>query len=428
MREVCVDGFNLALAKGSGIATYGRNLLLAYGQLGWARSLLHGPANLGSDELLRDIALSDAAGTGGLSKSSRWWRTLSSPFGRTAREVRLTGDVVRAPDDDLSVLAERHWAASRLFELSQRAQRAYGRCTELRFEGKGPDIVHWTCPMALWAPGRVNLLTLHDIIPLRLPQATTDDKRRHLELCRHAVRRADHVLAVSETTRADAIQILGVEPDRITTTYQSVTLPDDVVNLTDEALGREVEGLFDLEAKSYFLYFGALEPKKNVLRLLEAYLSSGVTAPLVVVGGRSWLDGGEAALLEAAARPVSGVRRGRVVRHDFLSRRTLLRLIRGAKATLFPSLYEGFGLPVLESMALGTPVIASTEGSLPEVAGDAALLVDPYSVEAIRDAIRTMDADEGLRRDLVDRGRARAAMFTPAEHARRLQDVLRQVA
>jgi glycosyltransferase involved in cell wall biosynthesis len=105
--------------------------------------------------------------------------------------------------------------------------------------------------------------------------------------------------------------------------------------------------------------------------------------------------------------------------------RLLVSLIRGARATLFPSLYEGFGLPVLESMLLGTPVLTSTAGSLPEVAGDAALVVDPYDVDAIRDGIRTLDADEALRDDLSARGRQQAAKFSPERYQERLADAYR---
>ncbi len=100
-----------------------------------------------------------------------------------------------------------------------------------------------------------------------------------------------------------------------------------------------------------------------------------------------------------------------------------MALIRGARAVLFPSIYEGFGLPLLEAMLLGTPTITSTTSSLPEVAGDAALLVDPYKTESIRDAIRTIDADADLREDLSKRGRERAAFFSPERYSERMTAV-----
>jgi glycosyltransferase involved in cell wall biosynthesis len=105
----------------------------------------------------------------------------------------------------------------------------------------------------------------------------------------------------------------------------------------------------------------------------------------------------------------------------------LVSLIRGAKATLFPSLYEGFGLPVLESMLLGTPVISSTTASIPEVAGDAALLVNPYDTREIAEALRSIDADEGLRRDLTERGLLQANLFSAQAYRTRLNSVYQRL-
>jgi glycosyltransferase involved in cell wall biosynthesis len=106
----------------------------------------------------------------------------------------------------------------------------------------------------------------------------------------------------------------------------------------------------------------------------------------------------------------------------------VITLIRGAKAVLFPSLYEGFGLPVLEAMTLGTPVLTSKEGSTPEVAGDAGLLVDPYDVAAIAEGIRTLDANPELCADLAERGLRQAERFSPERFAARMDEVYRRVA
>jgi glycosyltransferase involved in cell wall biosynthesis len=153
--------------------------------------------------------------------------------------------------------------------------------------------------------------------------------------------------------------------------------------------------------------------------VVEAYLSSGSTTPLVVVGGRGWLQEGETALLDQVRRH-GGPGAERIRQYDFLPRSLLVSLIRGARATLFPSLYEGFGLPALESMQLGTPVLASTTGALPEVTADAALLVDPYDVQALARGVRALDADTDLREALTARGRIQAARFTPQAYHDRL--------
>jgi glycosyltransferase involved in cell wall biosynthesis len=155
-----------------------------------------------------------------------------------------------------------------------------------------------------------------------------------------------------------------------------------------------------------------LEPKKNVGRLIEAYISSGVNLPLVLVIGGGWQNDAEIRLLAEQEARQSSCSRRRICRLEYVTHSTLVTLIRGARAVVFPSLYEGFGLPVLESMVLGTPVVASRESSVPEIAGDAALLVDPYDIDEIARAITTIVNDADLRAELSLRGPLQAAKFS----------------
>ena len=195
---------------------------------------------------------------------------------------------------------------------------------------------------------------------------------------------------------------------------------------------REVEGTFGLGYKNYYLFWGSIEPKKNIGRIIEAYLGSGVEAPLVIVGAQAWKSEEELKLLYddniRSLVQINNVTRVKkqVIQLSYASFPLLVSLIRGAKATVFPSLYEGFGLPVLESMMLGTPVISANTASIPEVAGDAAILTNPYDTREISEAIRMVDADEGLRDSLVRRGLARAQLFSMDSYMRRLDAVYRK--
>jgi len=231
---------------------------------------------------------------------------------------------------------------------------------------------------------------------------------------------------VSETTRQDVIRMLGVSEDRITNTYQAVNLPLSLTSRSQEDVTVELEGIFNLGWKDYFLHFGAIEPKKNLGRVVEAYLASGSKTPLVVVGGKGWLEESELALIKQV-KAEGGPSADRIRQYEYMPFSMLISLIRGAKATLFPSLYEGFGLPVLESMALGTAVLTSTGGSLPEVAGDAAVIVDPYDVQAMTRGIRALDADEALRTDFETKGLIQAAKFTPQAYQQRLKALYQKV-
>lgn len=426
MTRICVDGMNIALTKGTGIATYGRNLLANLNAMGMETQLLFGPATaLGKRDLLNAIALTDAY-TPKLGRLTREWEVATARLGRRAVAIPPGEDVIWPARGGGRPPVSAFWGSTRLFNIAGAAFKRHRTFTEVDFRADPrvgrPDIMHWTAVMPVRARGAANVYTIHDLIPLRLPHTTLDNKRAFLRQCREIARTADHIAVVSEATRRDVIRMLGVAEDRVTNTYQSVGVPARFLARSDEETARELESVFRVPWKGYFLYFGAIEPKKNLARIVEAYLSSGVSEPLVVVGGRAWLEEEEMALMNQARRHKK-VRNTKLMLWDYLPFSMLVSLIRGARGTLFPSLYEGFGLPVLESMSLGTPVITSTAGSLPEVAGDAALMVDPYDTPALSREIRRLAGDDGLADDLAARGRVQAAKFSPEAYQARLADL-----
>lgn len=422
MKHVLIDGYNLGLEKGTGVATYARNLAHEVGQLGHRTSVLYGdrlpsPRN----PLLREIAFFDGDG-GSRRRPLRDIAGIVSPRPSLAEEIEVSGRVItrqfaaRLPHHDTL------YNAPNLFRRANGRFNTWGLSTPVRLPA-APDLAHWTYPLPLHVPGAANLYTLHDLVPLRLPYTTLDNKRRYLGLIRRLVKTADHIVTVSECSRRDIIDLTGIAPDRVTNTYQSVDIPARLRDLPEEQVAREVEGAIGAAYKGYFLFWGSIEPKKNVGRIVEAYLASGLTTPLVIVGARAWRAENELRLLDAFTngKPAKGdVRRGRIIVLPYAPFSLLVSLIRGARAALFPSLYEGFGLPVLEAMMLGTPVLCSNTSSLPEVAGDAAIAVDPYDTATITAGLRALDADAGLRDDLSRRGLAQAALFSPDRYRARL--------
>lgn len=435
MTSICIDGFNLALAKGSGIATYGRNLLDNLQASGFETQVLYGPPTpRRANNVLNEAGLVDAERPAQKltrrQKSKRFRETFLSRFGRDAYPITPSGEVVWPSRGGGKPSADRFWASQNLFTYGNRAFAAYGKETPVRFErtngAKAPDVMHWTATLPLYARGMPNIYTIHDLIPMRLPHTTLDDKAVYGALCEAIAKRADHIAVVSETTRQDVIRLMGVSEDRVTNTYQTISIPSRLLERSLAEVQVELEGVFGLGWKDYFLHFGAIEPKKNLGRIVESYLASGSTTPLVLIGGRAWLDEGEVALLNQVKRD-GGPNANRIRQYDYMPFSLLVSLIRGAKATLFPSLYEGFGLPVLESMALSTAVLTSTGGALPEVAGEAAVIVDPYDVQAITRGIQAIDADEGLRSHLEAEGLKQAAKFTPESYRQRLIDMYKSI-
>lgn len=426
MTIACLDGYNLILPKGSGIATYGHGLLTALNNIGVDTQVLYGPATpRHADARLNEIALIDAKAPERQPASlGRAISTFCARWGRSTYSVPISGDLVWPEKGAKRPLASRYWSSTDIFNLANRAYRHYRTVVPVDF-GHGPyapDVMHWTCPLPLTAKRAVNLVTFHDIIPLMLPHSTADNKREYYDMCRDVLARADHILTVSERTKEDLVQILGADPNRITTTYQSATLGPPTE--TDEQAADHLGDQLGLDWRGYFLFYGAVEPKKNLGRIVEAFLDAKTSCPLVVVGGRAWLSEAETGLLDAVT---AEGRNAKVLRLDYLPTATLRRLIRGARATLFPSLYEGFGLPVLESMLAGTPVMTSTQGALSEVAGDAAVMVDPYDVQGMSRAIRILDADVLLRDDLSRRGMMQAQKFSAEAYEARLRDVYKSL-
>ena len=248
-----------------------------------------------------------------------------------------------------------------------------------------------------------SLLTVHDLSFLRHPDTFPPPLLRYLkQSVPRSVARADHILADSDATRDDLITLLNVSPRRVTTLYSGVS-PDFNTTVTENERAR-LRARYDIGDRPFILTVGTVQPRKNYVRLIKACdsLAKARDLDLVIVGQPAWLA---APILAAAdARPY-------VHRLGFVADGDLPALYRQATVFAFPSLYEGFGLPPLEAMACGTPVVASTSSSVPEVVGDAGLLVDPLDVSAWTDALRRLLDDESLGVALRERGLKRAAGF-----------------
>src|SRR5262249_49357438 len=149
------------------------------------------------------------------------------------------------------------WNATALFERAQRFFDFCGNRATVSLH-KPPDIAHWTYPLPLRVAGAKNVYTLHDLVPLRLPYTTLDQKRRYFRLVRMIARQADHIITVSENSRRDIISLLGVPEDRITNTYQAVEIPDHYATLPEDALKQRIESTFGLAYREYMLFYGAI--------------------------------------------------------------------------------------------------------------------------------------------------------------------------
>ena len=250
------------------------------------------------------------------------------------------------------------------------------------------------------------VLTVHDLIFRHPPEQHKPLNRWYLNLTMPLYcRRATHIIAVSEQTRRDVVSAYGVPAGKISVIYEAAdprfrSQPPEIV-----AAARARHGL----PERYLLFVGTIEPRKNLARLLAAFerlQAENLTDALVIVGKRGWLTGDFDAALERSPAKQA------VLFPGFVPDADLPAVYAGAQVLAMPSLYEGFGLPVLEAMACATPVACSNSSSLPEIAGDAALLFDPTEVDGIRDALRRILRDADVRAQLRDAGLRRAGQFS----------------
>jgi glycosyltransferase involved in cell wall biosynthesis len=233
--------------------------------------------------------------------------------------------------------------------------------------------------------------TFHDLFVLTGEYSTPEFRRRFQQQARHAAANSALIVTVSEFTARQVEQLLGVERARLRVIHHGVRL-----NPEDSGVARE----------NLVLHVGAIQRRKNITRLIEAFARLGPGWRLVLAGSPGF--GAEEILRHIEASPV----RDRIQVLGYVSEPALEDLYARARILAFASLDEGFGMPVLEAMAHGVPVVTSNRSALPEVAGDAALLVDPHDAEALAAALHSLATQEDLRRDLIARGRRRAAAFS----------------
>jgi glycosyltransferase involved in cell wall biosynthesis len=381
------------------------------------------PQRPAKNPLLREIGFFDNREAAPVPYPKELWNAIADqfrlPLGVEPSAVNLTGMVITDQFQGRLPAHDHLFVARNLFANARRYFAWSGRFVDLVFD-EAPDILHCTYQLPLRAKRSCNVYTIHDLVPLRLPFTTLDNKRQTYRLLRKIAAEADHIITVSENSKRDIVQLLGVPEERVTNTYEAVEFPREIVERSDDLVAAQLRSSYGLEMQDYLLFYGALEPKKNVARLIDAYMLSAVDIPLVITGAVGWGNKTEAKRLEELRLEASANGSRRIYHFEYVSLAMLVTLIRGARAVIFPSLYEGFGLPVLEAMLLGTPVVTSRASSLPEIAGEAALYVNPYEIDEIAQAIKTITADEGLRAELSQRGRIQAEQFSVARYRERI--------
>jgi glycosyltransferase involved in cell wall biosynthesis len=277
------------------------------------------------------------------------------------------------------------------------------------------DVLHVQFTAPPFSPCPV-VVSIHDLSFEHLPETFKRRSRMQLRLTvRRSARNAAQVIALSEHARADLIATYNLRPEKVNVV--PLAAPERFAPVRDDNELQRVRQIYGID-RDYLLSVGSIQPRKNLRRLIEAYSllrqqqPEGKLPQLVLVGKNAWLYGETLQLLKDRDL-------GSIVLTGYVPEADLPALYSGALCFIYPSYFEGFGLPPLEAMKCGAPVIVGNKTSLPEVVGDAALMIDPFDVSAIAAAIQKVISDSDFRSELRVKGMQRAKQFNWKETARR---------
>ncbi len=273
----------------------------------------------------------------------------------------------------------------------------------------GVDVLHGPATLVpLTSSRHASVVTIHDLVAFLFPDTIPHKYALYMRwLIRRVVHRADHIISVSQNTKDDLVQVLGIAPEKITVVHEAATSRFQPVE--DPMALETVRRRYGID-RPFFYHLGNIEPRKNLVRLIKAFLKVRSQRPgqvkLVISGQKGWLT-------NKIFRTLGPMDYGEdIIFTGYLPTGDLPLLMNASLAFVFPSLYEGFGLPVLEAMCCGTPVITSNISSLPEIVGGAAVLVDPYDERAIAGGMARVLDDADLRARLRRKGIERARGFS----------------
>lgn len=379
--RVVLDARNLVASGGTGVATYAQTLSRAYeakeASVSWLRAPLR--ASGGTHTPLVCMA-----------------RLGRSCVGH--RKIRRT-------DTDYEV--------ADLYRVATVRYKTFSKITVLESDSR-PSLMHWTSPLPIRWAGIPNVVTIHDLIPLLHPGLVGTSISNFKHFLQECCDGARAVVTVSEAVRADILACLDVPPGKVFNLSQAVTF--------DEAMLEASRRVPTFCPDGGFLYFGLLDRRKNIARLIRAHGLSGTRRPLILIGALG--HGSNEILMERYRHP----RPEHVHILPWVSREALIGAIKRARAVVFPSLAEGFGLPIVEAMTLGTPVLTSAGHATEEIAGGAALLVPCREIDALVSGLRELDKDDALIERFRTLGLERARAFSMSAYSSRLADFYRGLA
>ena len=419
--NILLDGYNLELPTGTGIKTYAISTIKALDMLDANVSVLFSRPT-SKNQVFNEVLFFD--------NHTKWKKlaiikatiiSLTKLF-NLAQKVELNGVVIQGKKDSWINLVKPFSLDS--CYLAALMLKKLLRFTTNIYIDEPIDIWHATYPLPINIISRGQLVkkitTIHDLIPLRLPYVVPGDKYSFYQNVQGALEQSEVIITDSEHSKQDIIDIFHVNSDRIAVIYPPLSV--DTTPVSEPEIASFLKR-YKLQPQKYILWVGTIEPRKNLSRLIQSYTALDSDLPLVLVGKKGWQWEGELGNLQALFGK-NWERKIKIL--DYVPESALKFLYSGAFCFVFPSLYEGFGLTVLEAMSYGCPVITSNVSSLPEVGGNAVLYVDPYNIEEMTSKIKTLLNDLALREKLVILGQQQAKLFNLENYSQNLYQVYAQ--
>ncbi|MBD2363477.1 glycosyltransferase family 4 protein [Anabaena minutissima FACHB-250] len=277
-----------------------------------------------------------------------------------------------------------------------------------------PNIVHGTDYFVYPCAKSINLMTIYDLTFIKYSHFSSQIVKTYTNRINQCLKWTDLIITISENSKQDIIKYLNISPEKVFVTPLASRYNSDYF-YTDNSLNLEQQVSYDF-SKPYLLFVSTIEPRKNINAIIAAFnilkQQYKIEHQLVLIGKKGWI-------YESIFAAIENSTWSKEIHHlDYLSDELVALFYSKADVFVYPSFYEGFGLPVLEAMTLGAPVVASNSSSIPEVAGDAAILIDPQDSMQLAESILKLISDRELRQDLINRGKERAKLFTWERTAR----------
>lgn len=407
--SIIIDGYNLEMSYGTGIKTYTINLIKSLTKLGANIYVLFSKSSENNPILDEVLFFENPIEMSNFQLVKNGIKSLL-PIHHQAKLLQLSEKVIiqdlalKEIIGNIQILN-----LSNCYTQAKIAYNLFGYDTKI----KSP------CPINVWHKtypaipitvqnSQYNIVTIHDLIPLKLPYTTLDNKKLYYKAVKNVVKKSDLIITVSESSKKDILDFYDVDPDKIYVTYQAINPTSLAVEQRQISF---IYKKYGLEFNKYILFVGAIEPKKNIGRLIDAYTAIDTDLPLVIVGKKGWLWQEDMSRIENNPK---------IKILNYVSSDYLKYLYVGAYCFVFPSIYEGFGLPPLEAMSLGCPVITSDIPPLREVCQDAALYVDPYDTYSIQQGIEKLLSQPELRTELITAGKERVEFFSLENYTQKL--------